>query len=82
MSEMGVISRKFVRASCAGLSQNPPSRNPESGIPGRTPVADEGHIINGTRKLILDLPIWVQYFNLSLAVITEKEPSLYKIAES
>ena len=55
---------------------------------GRTrpmPVADEGHIIviraediNGTRKLIPDLPTWIQCFTLYLAVITEKEPSRTK----
>jgi hypothetical protein len=52
---------------------------------GRTrpiPVAEEGYIIvvraediSGARKLIPDLPTWVQCFNLYLAVISEREPS-------
>lgn len=49
------------------------------------PAAEEGHIIviraediNGARKLIPDLPTWVQCFNLYLAVILEREPSRTK----
>ena len=46
------------------------------------PLAEEGHIIviraediNGARRLIPDLPTWIQCFNLYLTVITEKEPN-------
>jgi hypothetical protein len=55
---------------------------------GRTrpmPAAEESHIIviraediNGARKLIPDLPTWVQCFNVYLAVILEREPSWTK----
>jgi hypothetical protein len=55
---------------------------------GRTrpmPAAEESHIIviraediNGARKLIPDLPTWVQCFNVYLAVILEREPSRTK----
>ena len=47
------------------------------------PLADD-HIviraedINGARRLIPDLPTWIQCFNLYLAVITEKEPNHLK----